>query len=164
MAEAGAALPSILERIVAARRERLDAARTARPLREVRAAARDAAAARGFAAALAAPGVRIIAELKRRSPSKGLLRADFDVRAIARAYAAGGADACSVLTEEDFFDGRLAYIAEVRAEVPLPVLRKDFLLDPYQVYEARSAGADAVLLIAAILAPPLLRELASLAD
>jgi indole-3-glycerol phosphate synthase len=155
--------PGILERIVAKKRERLDAARAARPLAEVRAAARDAAPARDFAGALARPGVRVIAEIKRRSPSRGLIRADFDPVAIARAYAAGGADACSILTEEDFFDGRLSYLADVRAAVPFPLLRKDFLFDPYQVYEARAAGADAVLLIAASLAPVQLADLAALA-
>jgi indole-3-glycerol phosphate synthase len=166
--------PGILERIVAKKRERLAAARTARPLAEVRAAARDAAPTRDFAAAvragasgergaIGARDVRVIAEIKRRSPSKGLIRADFDPVAIARAYAAGGADACSILTEEDFFDGRLSYLADVRAAVPFPLLRKDFLFDPYQVYEARAAGADAVLLIAASLAPAQLADLAALA-
>jgi indole-3-glycerol phosphate synthase len=158
--------PGILERIVAKKRERLAAAMAARPPADVRAAARDAGPTRDFAAALRATGprdVRVIAEIKRRSPSKGLIRADFDPVAIARAYAAGGADACSVLTEEDFFDGRLSYLADVRAAVPLPLLRKDFLFDPYQVYEARAAGADAVLLIAASLAPAQLADLAGLA-
>jgi len=158
-----ASLPSILERILAGKRERLAAARAVRSFDEVRAAARDAEPPRDFAAALTPPGVRIIAELKRRSPSKGVIREDFDVRALARAYAAGGADACSVLTEEDFFDGRLSHLADARGEVSLPLLRKDFLFDPYHVYEARAAGADAVLLIAAALEPRQLVDLAGLA-
>ena len=156
-------LPSVLERILERKRERLKAARAARPPAEVRAAAADSAPPRDFAGALGRPGVRIIAEIKRRSPSKGLIRPDFDVRAIAGAYARGGADACSVLTEEDFFDGRLAYLAQARAEAALPVLRKDFLFDPYQVAEARAAGADAVLLIAAVLQPAALADMAALA-
>lgn len=154
---------AILERILAAKRRRLEAARAARPLAEIRAAACDAAPARDFAAALGRPGVRLIAEIKRRSPSKGLIRPDFDVRALARAYAAGGADCCSVLTEEDFFEGRLDHLEQARGEVGLPLLRKDFLFDPYQVHEARAAGADAILLIAAALAPGALAALAALA-
>ncbi len=163
MAEPVPSRTSILERILAAKRGRLEAARAARPLTEVRAAARDAAPARDFAGVLARPGTRIIAEIKRRSPSKGLIRADFDPRALARAYAAGGADCCSVLTEEDFFDGRLAYLEQVRGEVGLPLLRKDFVFDSYQVHESRAAGADAMLLIAAALAPSALADLAALA-
>ena len=154
---------AILERILAAKRERLQAARAARPLAEVRAAARDAEAPRDFAGALGRPGVRVIAEIKRRSPSRGLIRADFDVAALARAYAAGGADCCSVLTEEDFFDGRLAYLQQARGEVGLPLLRKDFVFDSYQVHESRAAGADALLLIAAALARGALADLAALA-
>ena len=93
----------------------------------------------------------IIAEVKKASPSAGVLRADFDPVAIARSYAAAGADCLSVLTDEPFFQGELAHLLAIRAAVAPPVLRKDFLLDPYQVLEARIAGADAVLLIAEIL-------------
>ena len=102
-------------------------------------------------ALLEAPSPRVIAEIKRRSPSKGELRADFDPQAIAKAYADGGAAAISVLTDERFFGGHLDFLRQVRAVVDLPLLRKDFLIDEYQVDEARVAGADAVLLIVAAL-------------
>lgn len=107
----------------------------------------------GFRAGLAAATHRsIIAEVKRASPSQGLIRQDFDPVAIARDYAANGAAAISVVTEERFFQGSLDYLCAIRREVSLPLLRKDFVIDPYQLAEARSAGADAVLLIAAMLA------------
>lgn len=108
-------------------------------------------ARRGFLAALQQRKPAVIAEIKRASPSKGLIRSDFDPVWIARRYAAGGASALSVLTEEHFFQGSLQYLEAVRAAVPMPLLRKDFTLDPYQLVEARAWGADAVLLIAAIL-------------
>jgi indole-3-glycerol phosphate synthase len=113
-----------------------------------------------FRAAVAHPGrVNVIAECKRRSPSRGVLRSDYDPVAIARSYAAAGAAAISVLTEPTFFDGSLEHLAAVREAVPTPVLRKDFIVSDYQLLEARAAGADAVLLIVAALSP---RELASL--
>lgn len=114
---------------------------------------------RGFKAALVnAPGVAIIAEAKKASPSKGVIQPDFDPVRIARNYAKGGAHAVSVLTDVDFFQGSLAYIPLVRAAVPLPVLRKDFIIDPLQIEEAHSVGADAILLIAAILDKQQLRD------
>lgn len=114
---------------------------------------------RGFARALAGTGRRIVAEVKKASPSRGLLRADFDPLATAGAYAAHGASAISVLTEERFFQGSLEDLEKIRGAVDVPLLRKDFTLDPYQLLEARSYGADAVLLIAAMLEPSLMREL-----
>jgi indole-3-glycerol phosphate synthase len=110
-----------------------------------------------------ADGPNLIAELKRASPSAGLLRAEFDPPALARQYAAAGAHALSVLTDERFFGGRLEYLEQVKAAVGLPVLRKDFLIDPYQLHESRACGADAVLLIAEVLPPARLVELVRLA-
>jgi indole-3-glycerol phosphate synthase len=116
-------------------------------------------ARRGFAAALQQRTPAIIAEVKRASPSKGLIRADFDPVWIAQRYVAAGASAVSVLTEEHFFQGQLSYLEAIRAAVSVPLLRKDFTLDPYQIVEARAWGADAVLLIAAILDDARLTEL-----
>lgn len=150
---------SRLEEILAQKRREVAERARERPLEELVARARDAEPPRGFRAALesscgtgpAGPGsgLKVIAEVKRSSPSKGVIRADFDPVAIARAYEAAGAAAVSVLTDEPFFQGRLEHLEAVRRAVRLPVLRKDFVLDPYQVWEARAAGADAVLLILA---------------
>lgn len=106
--------------------------------------------------------IRIIAEIKKASPSKGIIREDFDPIAIAKQYEANHAAAISILTESEFFMGKLEYLKEIKNSVKIPVLRKDFLFDPYQIYEARANGADAVLLIAAILEKPLLDELLSI--
>ncbi len=114
---------------------------------------------RGFARSLTGQARRIIAEIKKASPSKGLIRADFEPVSIAKDYAAGGASAISVLTEERFFEGHLAYLENIHHAVSVPLLRKDFMLEPYQIVEAKSYGADAVLFIAALLEPGLLREL-----
>jgi indole-3-glycerol phosphate synthase len=114
---------------------------------------------RGFARCLTGNTRRIIAEVKQASPSKGLIRADFDAVAIAKEYAAHGASAISVLTEERFFQGSLRHLEEIRHAVDSPLLRKDFMLDPYQLVEAKSYGADAVLFIAAMLDAGLMREL-----
>ncbi len=120
---------------------------------------------RGFIRALTDfPGVAVIAEAKKASPSKGVIRPDFDPVAIARSYQAGGAQAMSVLTDMDFFQGSLAYIPAVRAAVGLPVLRKDFIIDPLQIREARAYGADAILLIAAILETSQIQEYQALAS
>lgn len=141
-----------------------------RDTREARAALERAAAAwqpRGEALrqALATPvGVRIIAECKRRSPSRGILRADYDPAAIAREYAAAGATAISVLTEPTFFDGALDHLRAVRAAVPTPILRKDFFVDEFQILEAHAAGADAILLIVAALDDATLRRLHAAAE
>ena len=139
----------ILADILATKVDEVAAVRRVRPLGEVVAAARQAPPPRSFQAALARPGVQVIAEVKKASPSKGLIRPDFDPVAIARAYAAGGAACLSVLTDERYFQGSLAYLAAIRPAVDLSLLRKEFIIDEYQVFEARAAGADAILLIAA---------------
>lgn len=153
----------ILDAIVAYKREELEEIKARRPLSELRADAGSTPPAGDFAAALAAPGVRLIAEIKRASPSKGVFRAELDPVAQARTYVENGACAISVLTDERFFQGHLDDLRQVKRTYPaVPVLRKDFLIDPYQVYEARAAGADAVLLIVAVLADDLLADLLSL--
>jgi indole-3-glycerol phosphate synthase/phosphoribosylanthranilate isomerase len=153
--------PTVLDTIVDGKRRRLEQSMKHRPLARLRSAVRDdRREPRDFIQALS--GARrppVIAELKRASPSQGVMRADFDVAALARAYEAAGAAALSVLTEEDHFQGRLEYLAQARAATRLPVLRKDFIVSPYQVWEAAAAGADAVLLIAAILDDATLAQL-----
>lgn len=157
-------MSDVLDRIVAYKREELAAARLRMPASELRRRLEDVPAARNFEAALRQAGpMALIAEVKRASPSAGVIRADFDPVAIARTYAAHGAACISVLTDEHFFQGRLEYLSQVRAAVPVPVLRKDFLLDEYQVLEARAAGADCVLLIAECLNDEELQRLYSCA-
>jgi indole-3-glycerol phosphate synthase len=117
-----------------------------------------------FRTALQTDGINVIAEFKRRSPSKGVIRENADLRSIVRSYEAGGAVALSILTEEDYFDGSLADLRAAKTAVSLPAMRKDFLLDEYQVYEAAAAGADAVLLIVAALADEQLESLRRLAE
>ena len=135
-------------------------AKGVRPESELRAQLRDSPAVRSFFAAVAVEGpVRLIAEVKKASPSAGVIRADFDPVAIAKTYAAHGAACISVLTDEEYFQGRLEYLTQIRAAVSVPVLRKDFILDTYQLVEARAAGADAVLLIAECLDDCNLRKL-----
>ncbi len=143
---------SVLDAILARTRERVAADQGRRPLGSTHPAVTAAPAARPFAEAIARAGrVNVIAEHKRRSPSRGAIREDLLPADVARRYAAAGAVAISVLTDEPFFGGRMAHLEEVRAAAPVPVLRKDFVLDPWQVWEARAAGADAVLLIVAAL-------------
>ena len=154
-------LPDILAQILAAKREALAAAKARMPLAELRARCADLPPTRGFAAGLAKPGVRIVAETKRASPSKGLIASAYDPAANVRRYEALGAAACSVLTEERFFLGSLADLRAARAATALPLLRKDFLFDAYQLFEARAAGADAVLLIAVLLPNTQLADLAA---
>jgi indole-3-glycerol phosphate synthase len=145
-------MTTILDRIVASKRREIDAARSRVSAAELERCLSAAAPVRDFRAALDVPGtVQFIAEVKRASPSAGLIRPDFDPVAIARTYADHGAACISVLTDEAFFQGHLSYLEQVRAAVAPPLLRKDFILDRYQLLEARAAGADAVLLIAEIL-------------
>jgi indole-3-glycerol phosphate synthase len=152
-------MSDILQQIVDRKRERLDEAKRIRPLGELRAVAPPRGDTGRFADALRINRINIIAEVKRRSPSKGVIRENFDAVAIARNYAGNGAAAISVLTEEDYFDGSLNYLRRIAAETDLPLLRKDFIFDEYQLYEALEAGASAVLLIAAMLDPSLFNDL-----
>jgi indole-3-glycerol phosphate synthase len=143
---------TVLDRILSAKRLEVEQRRAQTPARDLEARLADAPPVRDFQAALErAPGIALIAEVKKASPSAGVLRADFDPVAIARTYADHGAAALSVLTDEPFFQGSLAYLSAIRAAVAPPLLRKDFILDEYQLLEARAAGADAVLLIAEVL-------------
>lgn len=156
---------TILDRIVADKRQELAAAQRLVPLADLKARLPQAPPPRPFAGALRGDSLRLIAEVKKASPSRGLLREQFDPLALARSYAAAGAAAVSVLTDERHFQGSLDHLASIRAALPQgpPLLRKDFLFDQYQLYEARVNGADAVLLIAAVLDSALLAQLIGLA-
>ncbi len=143
---------TILDQIVETKRREVEQGRRRMPLEELEAQAAEAPPVRDFRAALEGPGpIRLIAEVKKASPSAGVIRPDFDPIALARAYQGHGAHCLSVLTDVSYFQGHLSYLARIRASVAIPILRKDFLIDEYQVVEARMAGADAVLLIAEIL-------------
>lgn len=155
-------MASYLDRIVEATRHRLGEARRQRSFNDLEREASSRGAARDFLGSLRAPGIRLVAEFKRRSPSRGPIGDHDDPAEVAKSYERGGAAAMSVLTEPAFFSGSLADLESAREACRLPVLRKDFLLDPYQVVEARAAGADAVLLIVGAIDDPGLRaELAA---
>jgi indole-3-glycerol phosphate synthase len=160
-------MSDILERILATKRVEVEQARAARPLAALRADAEQRGGQRDFLGAmrrkLAAGQPAVIAEVKKASPSKGVLRAGFDPAAIARSYAASGAACLSVLTDREYFQGAPEYLAQAREASGLPALRKDFVVDAYQVFEARAMDADAVLLIAAALDDAQLREFEGLA-
>ncbi len=161
-------MSDILEKILATKRREVEAARAAVPLGALEKAAREASPPRGFAAAIqarvAAGRPAVIAEIKRASPSKGLIRADFDPARIAASYAANGAACLSVLTDRDYFGGSREDLQAARAACTLPVIRKDFIVDPYQVVEARAWGADCILLIMDAAPDARLAELEKLAQ
>ena len=153
----------ILDEIVETKRREVVRRKKTKPLRALEKAIAEMPATRDFRMAIGAAECMIIAEVKRRSPSRGVIRTDFDPVRIAREYESHGAAAVSVLTDETFFGGSDADLTAVKGAVALPVLRKEFIVDPYQIFEARVIGADAVLLIAAILAREQLREYVDLA-
>jgi indole-3-glycerol phosphate synthase len=153
-------LPDILEKIIAQKQQELAEAKSRRSRLELEARLPDAPAVRDFVKPLKeAKGIGLIAEVKKASPSAGIIREDFDPVEIAKTYEESGANCLSVLTDEHFFQGHLSYLPQIRSQVSLPVLRKDFILDPYQILEARVAGADCVLLIAECLDDERIQEL-----
>jgi len=156
---------SVLEKIFATKREEVEAAKTKIPLSELEALAKLAPPTRGFKSALQNfDGLALIAEVKKASPSQGIIRADFDPVEIAKTYEGAGAQCLSILTDTPYFQGSPEFLTAARTAVGLPCLRKDFLYDPYQIYEARAWHADAVLLIAASLSTEQMRELRELAE
>jgi indole-3-glycerol phosphate synthase len=167
-------MSDILNKILAVKHEEVAAAQAAKPLAVVRAEAETQPAARDFVGAIRAkieakvspdgtPRSGVIAEIKKASPSKGVLRADFRPAEIAASYEKHGAACLSVLTDRQFFQGSPEYLQAARAACALPVLRKDFMVDPYQIYEARAMGADAILLIVSALSVPQMREMEAIA-
>lgn len=160
-------VPDILQRIIQRKREEITVAKVEMPMAALQESLAEVHATRGFADALfnkiANGKAGVIAEIKKASPSKGVLREDFQPAQIAESYAAGGAACLSVLTDVDFFQGSAEYLRQARAACALPVIRKDFIIDPYQVYEARVMGADCILLIVACLSDAQLTSLNALA-
>jgi indole-3-glycerol phosphate synthase len=153
---------TVLDRIIEARRAAIAHRKKSVPETALRFGAKHAKPVRDFTAALTRDSLNVIAELKKASPSRGLIRADFDPVALAKSLEAAGAAALSVLTEEEFFQGELKYMRDARAAVQLPVLRKDFIVDTWQVWEARATDADSFLLIVAALGDVMLGELLAL--
>lgn len=156
--------PDILAEICTRKRAEVADAIEMRPLEAIETDAREAPPPREFSGALESPGISLIAEIKRASPSKGEIAPDLEPSSLAKAYEEAGASAISVLTDEAGFAGTLVDLATAREAVSLPVLRKDFIVDPYQVFEARAAGADAILLIVGALGPADLEAMLELAD
>ncbi len=157
----------VLQEIVERRKGRLRDTKVSVPFEEIKARLRDAEPARDFRGAVTRTQggrIKLIAELKKASPSRGLIRRDFDIEGISGVYTEKGASAISVLTEEDYFQGDISYILRIKGVTDLPVLRKDFIFDEYQVFEARAYGADAILLIASILSSSQAGELYGLAS
>lgn len=158
---------TVLDRIIEAKRERLEECKRRISSEEIKSRAADAAAPSDFSSAIRRTDggkIGLIAEIKKASPSRGLIRNDFQPEEIARIYAERGASAISVLTEEDFFKGSIEYLQKVKKAVSLPILRKDFIFDDYQIYEARAFGADAILLIESVLSRSQAEEFFSLAS
>ncbi|MBE0535830.1 MAG: indole-3-glycerol phosphate synthase TrpC [Phycisphaerae bacterium] len=158
---------SVLDQIISDKRDEVQRQKGLVPLEQLRSQMRGMGKCRNFYKAVTKRNrrfINVIAEIKKASPSAGVIRADFDPVAIARTYEECGADAISVLTDEKYFQGKLEYLAQVKEAVKLPLLRKDFIIDPYQVYEARAAGADAILLIAEAIRPGELMDLLILAN
>lgn len=160
-------MSDILNRILATKKDEIVAARNRVSLSELKTQARDVEPPRDFVhaieARIAAGQAAVIAEIKKASPSKGVIRADFDPADIAASYASGGATCLSVLTDREYFQGAPQYLQAARAACTLPVLRKDFIIDPYQVYESRAMGADCILLIVAALSLTRMQDLEALA-
>ena len=156
-------MSNILDKIVLRKLEEVAADKSNPSIEQLKSLVPESPAIRSFMAALSgAPPIRLIAEVKKASPSRGVIRKDFDPVQIAQTYQQAGASCISVLTDVDFFQGSLDYLRQVRAAVDIPILRKDFIIDPYQVYQARVAGADAVLLIAECLDPVQMKSLHTL--
>jgi len=154
----------ILDRIIKVKRREVDYLKESTSIEALQKAVRYLPSPRNFRKAISGRDCSIIAEVKRRSPSKGRIREDFDHIEIASLYEENGATAISVLTDEEFFEGKKSYLSEIKETVSLPLLRKDFIIDPYQIYETRIIGGDAVLLIAGILKEETLRQFIDLAE
>jgi len=148
----------ILDKIIAYKKLEVESQKTQIPLHDIKQMLSDSDDTRSFKNAISVPGkVNLIAEVKKASPSKGIIRSNFNPSDIARIYESNGASAVSVLTDQEFFQGDLSYLSTIRSVTSLlPILRKDFIIDEYQIYQSRLAGADAILLIAAVLAPRIL--------